>query len=215
MKCSEINCKNDCLFVCTCKAFCTLCLTHLYYHSEICKKEKKSWEIFSSTSNSIIKQIQETKNLILNSAKKVIGDLQSLVNKSLDGLNRVMRNFNIFEETFKRDLKEKIRFCLEKVVGICKKCESLVVTIDAERMSVTQHESMNIDFNFRIEQKMPEFFEYCVCCMKRVEKIELNLIRCSEDSDCRVCLKCRSLDSTQCIICNKFYTSQEYLLLIS
>lgn len=215
MKCFEPNCFNECRYVCTCQNFCYLCLSHLFYHSEICNKPKKTLESFSSTLDETLSKLKETKTQVLESSQKLTKLIQSLASYSIIQLNNITTNIKLFDQNYNRLLCDRIDFCKEKVLETYKVCENLINDILPKDRNMISNERMEIEPSANIQITMPEFFEYCIVCMKKVEKIQFSILKCEEEFNCKVCIKCRILDMAQCIACNRFYTEEEYNILNS
>ena len=188
MKCCEALCQNPSQFICLCSDTKPFCLSHLYYHSEICKKPKKTMQVYSSYMLSLKSTINHVKKSI-SLYSKILSDFE---------------NPKIFENFLK--IKENFFQYSEKISSVFESFHSEVIKKSKHTRSMSQPiDSLLLNFsNMDIEEEVED---YCQICQNSLNDPSSRTIKCT--SSCSLCIKCRSLDEARCISCFRYYSCDE------
>ena len=213
MKCCEALCQNPSQFICLCSDTKPFCLSHLYYHSEICKKPKKTMQVYSSYMLSLKSTINHVKKSISLYSKTCILSIHKSMKLAYWEIEKLEKSFKILSDfenpkIFENFLKIKENFFQysEKISSVFESFHSEVIKKSKHTRSMSQPiDSLLLNFsNMDIEEEVED---YCQICQNSLNDPSSRTIKCT--SSCSLCIKCRSLDEARCISCFRYYSCDE------
>lgn len=213
MKCCEALCQNPSQFICLCSDTKPFCLSHLYYHSEICKKPKKTMQVYSSYMQSLRSTINHVKKSITLYSKTCILSIHKSVKLAFWELEKLEKSFKILSDfenpkIFDSFLKIKENFFeySEKISSVFESFQSETIKKNKHTRSMSQPiDALLLNFsNMEIEEEVEDF---CQVCQNSLNNLSSNSIKCA--FGCSICIKCRCLDDSRCISCFRYYSDFE------
>jgi hypothetical protein len=213
MKCSE--CESISQFVCFCQNKKFLCLTHFYYHSELCKKPKKTSESYYSYRNSLKSSLTESKKQVSIYTKSCIQQIQkalSLVFKQFDDLIKFFQKSETLETKSFSDHLKKIEsnyfIYTQKISKIFETFSSFSIQKSSKHLKTMSQKIDNLS-ELLLGMEIDELPETCQICQARLSLSTMRKVNCG--AGCSLCFDCRLLDKVQCISCFRYYSTSEMI----